>query len=148
MTSHPISVAVLGTGIMGAAMARSLLRAGLRVSAWNRTPERARPLVGDGARVTGTAAEAVDGADVVLTMVHDGPAVLDALRAAAPGPRPGTIWLQCTTVGLDSLPLLAGLARERGLVLVDAPVLGTRAPAEEGKLTVLAAGPPDVRERL
>ncbi|GAA2388410.1 NAD(P)-dependent oxidoreductase [Streptomyces glaucosporus] len=141
-------MAVLGTGIMGAAMARSLLRAGLAVNAWNRTPSRAEPLAADGARVTATAAEAVEDAGVVLTMVHDGPAVLEAVRAAAPGLRPGTVWLQSTTTGLDALPALTAFADHHGLRYVDAPVLGTREPAENGRLTVLAAGPDDVRERL
>lgn len=142
------SVAVLGTGIMGAAMARSLLRAGLEVRAWNRTPSRAEPLAADGARVAGDAAEAVRGADVVLTMVHDARAVLEAVRAAAPGLRAGAVWLQSTTVGPGDLPALTALAREHGLRHVDAPVLGTRRPAEDGQLTVLAAGPREVRGPL
>ncbi|MDG9703386.1 NAD(P)-dependent oxidoreductase [Streptomyces sp. DH37] len=145
MTHRTTTVAVLGTGIMGAAMARSLLRAGLDVAAWNRTPSRAEPLAADGAR---TAASAAEAADVVVTMVHDASAVLDAVRAAAPGLRPGAVWLQTTTVGPGDLPRLTASAREHGLVYVDAPVLGTRGPAENGELTVLAAGPRDVRDRL
>ena len=78
------SVAVLGTGIMGSAMARHLARAGLDVRAWNRTRARAEPLTADGVRITDTPGEAVDGASVVLTMLLDGPAVLDALRQAVP----------------------------------------------------------------
>lgn len=129
-------------------MARNLCRAGLDVRAWNRTRAKAEPLYGDGARVTGTPAEAVDGADVVLTMLHDGPAALEAMRAAASGLRSGATWLQCTTAGLDELPRLAEFARERGLVFVDAPVLGTRQPAETGQLLVLAAGPAKARPGL
>ena len=71
MTDKP-TVSVLGTGIMGAAMARNLARAGLGVRAWNRTREKAEPLAADGIRVTDTPAEAVEGADVVLTMLYDG----------------------------------------------------------------------------
>ncbi|WP_431770833.1 NAD(P)-dependent oxidoreductase [Streptomyces cucumeris] len=139
------SVAVLGTGIMGSGMARNLARSGLDTRAWNRTRAKAEPLAADGVRVTGTPAEAVDGADVVLTMLHDGPAALEAMRQARDGLRPGTVWAQATTAGLEGLEALAAFAHETELVLVDSPVLGTRQPAESGRLLVLAAGPVPVR---
>ncbi|UNO42247.1 NAD(P)-dependent oxidoreductase [Streptomyces sp. MST-110588] len=140
------SVAVLGTGIMGAAMARNLAGAGLEVRAWNRTRARAEPLAADGVTVVDTPAEAVADADVVLTVLLDGPAVLDAVRQAAPGLRAGAVWTQCATVGPQALAPLVAFARDHKLRFVDAPVLGTRAPAESGRLTVLAAGPQDARE--
>ncbi|MEV5125328.1 NAD(P)-dependent oxidoreductase [Streptomyces decoyicus] len=146
-SSDALSVAVLGTGIMGAAMARNLAGAGLDVRAWNRTRARAEPLAADGIRVTGTPAEAVDGADVVLTMLLDGEAVLQAMGQAATALPAGVLWLQTSTVGIEALPSLARFADEHHLRFVDAPVLGTKAPAEKGELTVLAAGPQDVRER-
>ncbi|WP_030374892.1 NAD(P)-dependent oxidoreductase [Streptomyces rimosus] len=141
------SVAVLGTGIMGSAMARNLAGAGLDVRAWNRTRAKAEPLAADGVRVVGTPAEAVDGADAVLTVLLDGPAVLDAMRQSTPALRAKTLWLQMSTVGADGVDPLAAFAREHGLDLVDAPVLGTKEPAEKGLLTVLAAGPQEVRGR-
>ncbi|MES4886809.1 NAD(P)-dependent oxidoreductase [Streptomyces sp. NPDC096012] len=144
MTEKP-TVSVLGTGIMGAAMARNLCRAGLDVRAWNRTREKAEPLAAEGARITDTPAEAVEGSDVVLTMLYDGNTVLDVMREAAPGLRSGAAWTQCTTVGVDLITELAAFAREHGLVFYDAPVLGTREPAEAGRLTVLAAGPQEGR---
>ncbi|MFB7507263.1 NAD(P)-dependent oxidoreductase [Streptomyces broussonetiae] len=147
MTDKP-SVSVLGTGIMGAAMARNLCRAGLDVRVWNRTREKAEPLAAEGARVAGTPAEAVEGADVVLTMLYDGASVLDAMREAAPALRPGMVWAQCTTAGTDLVTDLAAVAREHGLVFYDAPVLGTRQPAEAGQLSVLAAGPQEGRETV
>ncbi|MEU1780886.1 NAD(P)-dependent oxidoreductase [Streptomyces abikoensis] len=147
MTS-PTTVTVLGTGIMGFAMARNLARAGLSVRAWNRSHTKAEPLAAHGVTVVETPAEAVTGADVVVTMLYDGPAALDVMRAAAPALRPGTVWAQSTTAGLDGTAVLADFAREQGLVLVDAPVLGTRRPAEEGTLTVLAAGPEEIRDTL
>jgi 3-hydroxyisobutyrate dehydrogenase len=136
-----LNVALLGTGIMGAAMARNLLKAGHRVTVWNRTAARAEPLAADGAHIAADPAEAVRDADVVLTVLLDGPAVLDALREAAPALRPGTVWTQCSTVGLEALAELADFAEEHGLQLVDSPVLGTRQPAESAQLSVLAAGP-------
>ncbi|MFF7974076.1 NAD(P)-binding domain-containing protein [Streptomyces sp. NPDC007905] len=144
MTDKP-TVSVLGTGIMGAAMARNLARAGLGVRAWNRTREKAEPLAADGIRVSDTPAEAVEGADVVLTMLYDGNTALDVMREAAPALRPGVVWAQCTTAGIELVADLADFAREHGLTFYDAPVLGTRQPAEAGQLTVLAAGPEEGR---
>ncbi|MHC5904953.1 NAD(P)-dependent oxidoreductase [Streptomyces sp. S6] len=138
--SEQLTVAVLGTGIMGAAMARNLARAGHAVRAWNRTRAKAEPLGGDGVEVVDTPAEAVRGADVVVTMLYDGGAVLGVMRDAVPGLGEGTLWVQSTTAGLDSVAELADFAHDHGLVFFDAPVLGTRQPAEAGQLTVLAAG--------
>ncbi|MFE4050575.1 NAD(P)-dependent oxidoreductase [Streptomyces sp. YIM B13518] len=143
-----LTVSVLGTGIMGAAMARSLLRAGHTVRAWNRTRAKAEPLAADGAHIAGTPAEAVESADVVLTMLYDGPATLETMRQAAPALRDGTVWAQSTTAGIEGVAELAGFAREHGLLFYDAPVLGTRQPAETGQLTVLAAGPAEGRDRV
>ncbi|MER6858644.1 NAD(P)-dependent oxidoreductase [Streptomyces pilosus] len=143
-----LTVSVLGTGIMGAAMARSLARAGHTVRVWNRTRAKAEPLAADGAHVAGTPAEAVESADAVLTVLHDGPATLDTMRRAAPALRPGTVWAQSTTAGTEGVAELAGFAREHGLLFYDAPVLGTRGPAEAGQLTVLAAGPAEGRDRV
>ncbi|WP_062518102.1 NAD(P)-dependent oxidoreductase [Demequina gelatinilytica] len=143
---RPLVVAVLGTGIMGAAMARNLVRGGHQVRVWNRTHATAAALAADGASVTLTPSEAVHEADAVLTMVHDGAAAIEVMRQAAPGLRAGTLWIQSSTVGLETLPDLVALAEELEVVLIDAPVLGTREPAEAGRLTVLAAGPLDVRD--
>lgn len=142
------TVAVLGTGIMGAAMARSLLKAGHEVRVWNRTAGKAQALATAGARVNGTPAEAVAGADVVLTMVYDGAAALEAVTQATPALRPGLIWAQCTTIGVDSVAELAAFAAAHDVVFVDSPVLGTRQPAENGQLTVLASGPAAARPVL
>ncbi|MDX3244459.1 MULTISPECIES: NAD(P)-dependent oxidoreductase [unclassified Streptomyces] len=143
-----LTVSVLGTGIMGAAMARNLARAGHTVRAWNRTRAKAEPLASDGAHVVDTPAEAVRGADVVLTMLYDGPAALDVMREAAPALRAGTAWVQSTTAGIDAIGDLAAFARAHDLVFFDAPVLGTRQPAEAGQLTVLAAGPQAGRDAV
>ncbi|WUI03857.1 NAD(P)-dependent oxidoreductase [Spirillospora sp. NBC_00431] len=139
------AVAMLGTGIMGAAMARNLLKDGHRVAAWNRTRSRAEPLAADGATVAGSPAEAVAGADVIITMLNDGETALSVLAEASPELRAGQVWAQMGTVGVEDVPRLAAFAAERGLAFVDAPVQGTKGPAEQGKLIVLAAGPPDAR---
>jgi 3-hydroxyisobutyrate dehydrogenase len=140
-------VAVLGTGIMGAGMARSLLRSGLDVTVWNRSPGRAVPLAADGAHVTTTAAEAVAATDAVVTMLWDGESVAEVMTTALPAAPDGVLWAQTSTVSLhDAAGRLHALAGRHGARYVDAPVLGTRQPAEEGKLTVLAAGPGPLRE--
>jgi 3-hydroxyisobutyrate dehydrogenase len=139
------AVALLGTGIMGAGMGRSMLRAGLPVHAWNRTSSKARQLAEAGAEVPDTAAEAVRGADVIVTMLADAQAVTAAVTAAKPGIAAGQLWLQTSTVGVAGCGELARLADELGLVFVDCPVLGSKEPAEHGALTVLAAGPEEAR---
>ena len=140
-------VAVLGAGgTMGLPMARHIARAGMRVRAWNRTSEKARPLEADGAEVFETAADAAHGADVIVTMLADADAVLDAIEDAVTRPREGTIWLQMSTIGEVGIDRCAELADAQGLTLIDAPVLGTKQPAEEGKLVVLASGPESARD--
>jgi len=140
-------VSVLGTGLMGAGMAHSLLRSGLDVTVWNRTSGRAAPLAADGARVAGTAAEAVAGADAVVTMLWDGDSVAEVMTQALPSAPAGIVWVQTSTVSLrDAADRLPALAARHGARYIDAPVLGTRQPAEEGKLTVLAAAPEQLRD--
>jgi 3-hydroxyisobutyrate dehydrogenase len=140
-------VAVLGTGTMGAGMARSMLRAGLEVTAWNRSPARAAVLAADGARVAGTAAEAVADVDAVVTMLWDGDAVAEVMTEALPAAPAGVLWAQTSTVSLsDAGDRLPTLATGHGAGYLDAPVLGTRQPAEQGKLIVLAAAPWPLRD--
>jgi 3-hydroxyisobutyrate dehydrogenase len=141
-----MKIAFLGTGIMGAAMARNIAQEGREVVAWNRTREKAEGI--DGVGVADSPAEAVAGADAIVTMLSDGAAVADVIRQAAEAIEPGAIWWQCSTVGIEATERLRAVADELGLVYVDAPVLGTKQPAEEGKLTVLASGPPEALDKL
>ncbi|ROP34948.1 NAD(P)-dependent oxidoreductase [Saccharothrix texasensis] len=137
-------VAVLGTGTIGFPVARNLAAKGFSVRAWNRTASKARELAEHGVEVADSPAEAVRGTDVVVTVLKDGPVVSDTIKAAEPGLREGVVWVQLSTVGED-VDSLAAFAADRGLVFVDAPVQGTRQPAENGQLVVMAAGPQDVR---
>jgi 3-hydroxyisobutyrate dehydrogenase len=142
------SVAVLGTGIMGAPIARNLTR-GFEVRVWNRTREKAEALAADGARVAGSPAEAAQGADFVITMLTDGDAV-EAVMSGDDGAlstmSADAIWLQTSTVGVHAIKRLAALAAEHFAAFVDAPVLGTKQPAEQGELLILASGPEELRE--
>jgi 3-hydroxyisobutyrate dehydrogenase len=122
-------VAVLGTGIMGGPIARNLAAAGHEVRAWNRTREKAEGL---GAEVAGTPAEAVAGAEALITMIADGPAI----EAVLPELDPELLWVQMSTVGMSETARFAG----RHPRFVDAPVLGSKPQAEAGELLVLGAG--------
>jgi 3-hydroxyisobutyrate dehydrogenase len=142
------AVTLLGTGLMGAGMARSLLRAGLAVTVWNRSADKARPLAADGATVADDPVSAVAGADVVVTMLFDAESVGAVMADAIGALKPRTVWAQCATVGLDGVEALASLAAKHNVPYVDAPVLGSRQPAEDGQLIVLAGGDPSLRETL
>jgi 3-hydroxyisobutyrate dehydrogenase len=128
---------------MGFPMARRLLKAGLDVHAWNRSIERARPLAQDGAKIFEDQRDAAAGCDLVVTMLADASAVLDAGARALEAVRPGTVWVQMSTIGIEGVERCEALAERHGVRLVDAPVLGTRDPAESGTLIVLASGDAD-----
>ena len=143
------SVTVLGAGLMGAGMARSLARAGHDVTVWNRTPDKARHLAEqDGIKSVENLTDALGGADFVLTMLFDADAVWEVMHQALPAAPEHTVWLQTSTVGLAGAARLAELADEHDVAFVDAPVLGTRQPAEQGELVVLASGDEQLRERV
>lgn len=139
-------VSVIGLGAMGAGMAASTLRAGIATTVWNRTPEKAEPLRDAGAAVAPTAAEAVADADVVLVSLFDEASVQEVLEQALDASPASSVWLQTATVGPEGARRLDDLAERHGRVLVDSPVLGTKKPAEDGALTVLASGPAEALE--
>jgi 3-hydroxyisobutyrate dehydrogenase len=139
-------VTVLGTGIMGSAMARNLARAGHEVRAWNRTKAKADPLAADGVVVGETASDVIRDAEVVITMLADGDAVQAVMEPLA-ADLGDAVWSQMSTVGVKAIARLAAIADRAGATMVDAPVLGTKEPAEAGTLTVLTSGPQTGRER-
>lgn len=143
-----MKVAVLGTGTMGSGMARSMLRAGLDVTVWNRTISRAQTLEADGATVASTVQDAVRDVDAALTMVFDARAVLDIagpLLGTLPG---GATWIQSATIGLNGISHAGRLAGTAGVTLLDAPMLGTKQPAEEGTLVPLVSGSRDAARAM
>ncbi|WP_347342493.1 NAD(P)-dependent oxidoreductase [Frigoribacterium faeni] len=135
-----MKVAVLGTGIMGQGVAGTLLREGFDVTVWNRTRSKAEPLAADGAAVADTAWQAVEGADVVVTVLFDGDAVLEVLDEAADASGADTVWVQASTIGEADTARVVRTADGHGLRLVEAMMLGTKKPAATGKLVMLAAG--------
>jgi 3-hydroxyisobutyrate dehydrogenase len=152
MAGTPEPVAVLGMGAMGRGMAASALRAGIPTIVWNRRAEATRDLADLGAQVAGTAADAARRAAIVVTMVTDADAVLSVaqdqgmLAALAPG----AIWAQMSTIGvagIDRVAATAGAERP-DVMLLDAPVSGSKDPAERGQLTIFASGPGEARVRV
>jgi 3-hydroxyisobutyrate dehydrogenase len=144
-------VAVLGTGTMGAPMARNLRHAGFGVRVWNRTMAKAAALAADGARPASDPAAAARGAEVLITMLADGATVEDAMtgpEGALLKLRSNAIWIQMSTVGVEWTDRLADLAEGHGVAFLDAPVSGSSAPAERGELEILAAGALEVRPRV
>lgn len=147
-----MTVAVLGAGgTMGRPMARNIADAGMQVRAWNRSPEKAEPLAAAGVHLADSPFAAVEGADVVLTMVADADSVLGTMsggHGAIGSMRPDALWLQMSTIGEAGTAACVELATQHEIAFVDAPVLGTKAPAEQGSLVVLGSGPPSLRERV
>jgi 3-hydroxyisobutyrate dehydrogenase len=140
-----IQLAFLGTGTMGAPMARNLLEAGIGVHVWNRSPERAAPLEQDGAGIFDDPRAAAQGCSVLVTMLSDADPVLEASEQALPALDQSGTWIQTSTIGIEATKRCAELAETAGVTFVDAPVLGTRDPAENGQLVILASGPEDAR---
>ena len=151
MTSDPLAVrepastvAVLGTGIMGSAMARNLVAAGLRTTVWDRSPEATAPLAAAGAVVAAYAHDAMADAGVVITMLPDADAVESVIFAQGlPLFAPGAVWAQMGTIGVAATSRLAGrlIVARPDVMFVDAPVSGSKGPAEAGQLLILASGP-------
>ena len=145
-------LAVLGIGAMGHGMAASALRAGIPTIVWNRTPAPTRDLAELGAEVAESAADAARRAAIVITMVTDTDAVVSIARdqGMLAALSPGAIWAQMSTIGVAGTERVAAMvAAERPEVtLLDAPVSGSKDPAERGQLTIFASGPEEARPRV
>jgi len=142
---HRPPVALLGAGTMGSGMAQRMLDLGFPVNLWNRTPGPAAALAEHGAIVRARPTEAVAAAEVVVTMLSNADAVADVMLRAGTldALRPNATWAQMGTIGVEATERLAAeVARRRPDVLfVDAPVSGSREPARNGRLLILASGP-------
>lgn len=140
-----LSVALLGTGIMGSAMARNLAAAGLRTTAWDWSSGAAAPLSEAGVQVAASPGEAVRDARVVITMLPTAQAVDSVIfdEGVAAQFAAGAVWAQMGTIGVTATTAtaqrLAGLRPD--VRFVDAPVSGSKGPAETGDLLILASGP-------
>lgn len=137
----PPKIAFLGTGLMGAPMARNLLRKGFAVTAWNRSAEKAEALATDGARVRASAAEAAAGADIVITMVSDGHAVRALLDGGvAQAMRPGCIFIDMSSIRPREARAHSELLKALDVSAIDAPVSGGTKGATDATLAIMAGG--------
>jgi 3-hydroxyisobutyrate dehydrogenase len=145
-------VAVLGIGAMGQGMAASALRAGIPTVVWNRRPEATRDLAQLGAEVADAAVDAARRAAIVVTMVTDTDAVISIARdqGVLAALAPGAIWVQMSTIGIEGTERVAAMVgvERPDVTLLDAPVSGSKEPAEQGQLTIFASGPEAVRWRV
>jgi len=146
------TVAVIGAGIMGSAMARNLVASGLTTRVWDRSPAATGPLGDAGAVVAPSARDAVRDADVVITMLPTADAVESVIfdDGVADAFADGSVWAQMGTIGVEATRRIAGrLAAQRpGVTFVDAPVSGSKGPAEQGQLLILASGPDAAADRV
>src|ERR1700689_2622812 len=142
-------VALIGTGIMGAAMASNLIAAGLPTTVWDRSPDATAPLADAGARVAASARDAAGDAQVVITMLPTADVVSSVMLGGgvAGALADGAVWAQMGTIGVTATAEIAGqLGQLRpGALFVDAPVSGSKGPAQAGQLLILASGPEQAR---
>ena len=145
MTTTPLRIAVLGIGMMGLPMARRLSEAGHRVHAWNRTRAKAEPLAQWGVTVHGSPADAVKDADIVISLLENGPVVGQVLfeQGAARAMRPGALFIDMASIQPSEARDHAARLGELGLTHLDAPVSGGTVGAEAGTLAIMAGGRPE-----
>ena len=148
--SNQQRVAVLGTGLMGAPMARNLCQAGFSTAVWSRTAAKATALGAFGALVSGHAAEAVADADIVISMLSDGPtgALVQADTALRAALRPGTIWVEMGSIKPEEARAAAEDLRRLAVSYLDAPVSGGTKGAEQASLAIMAGGAPEDFDRV
>jgi 3-hydroxyisobutyrate dehydrogenase len=149
MTDTKPTLAVLGLGTMGRAMAATAHRSAIPVVVWNRNPAAANEFAGTGVEVARSVADAAASADVVITMVTNADAVqsIATEQGLVDALRPGSVWVQMSTIGAEATERLFARfeAQRPDALFVDAPVSGSRAPAENGTLVIFASGSDDAR---
>jgi 3-hydroxyisobutyrate dehydrogenase len=147
-----VTVAVLGAGIMGSAMTRNLVAAGLNTRVWDRSSAATGPLAAAGAVVAPSAREAVQDADVVITMLPTADAAESVVfdEGVADAFADGSVWAQMGTVGVEATVRFGERlsAQRPGVLFLDAPVSGSKGPAEQGQLLILASGPAAAADRV
>jgi 3-hydroxyisobutyrate dehydrogenase len=146
------TVAVIGAGIMGSAMASNLVAAGLTTQVWDRAASATAPLADAGAVVAASARDAVRDAGVVITMLPTAEVVDSVIfdSGVADAFADGSVWAQMGTIGVEAtLHIRDRLAAQRpGVMFVDAPVSGSKGPAEQGQLLILASGPAAAADKV
>ncbi len=138
-----MKIGFVGLGIMGSAMAANLQKAGYQLAIWNRAPEKCAPLVAGGATQVSSPRAVAESSEVVISMMSN-PAAVAAVRdgdnGIIAGLATGAGYIDMSTVDVQTTQLSARLAKTRGALFLEAPVAGSRKPAEDGTLTIMAAG--------
>ncbi|NIY46246.1 NAD(P)-dependent oxidoreductase [Cedecea colo] len=144
MNSLP-EVTVLGLGAMGHAFASNLLKKGFTVNAWNRSAERGSDLVSSGLKLHSTPQQAVASADVIISVLADGEVTLEVIKQMSPGCKKNAIYCQMGTIGIQETTNVIHTLKQLqpAMVFIDAPVSGTKAPAENAQVLILASGQRD-----
>ena len=140
--SSPRKITLIGTGLMGFPMSQNLLRAGHNLTVWNRSADRAQPLVKEGATLAGSPAEAIEGAEFVITMLSDGFATEALLTDAdvKSALKPGMIWLDMSSAKPAHAREQSAMLAKSGVAHLDAPVSGGTKGAEAATLAIMAGG--------
>ena len=141
-----MKIGFIGLGIMGSRMAANLLKNGSHLIIYNRTAEKAKPLLAEGATWAESPANLAESADILFTILADPEAVQNTALGAngfLDRLHPGSIWVDSSTVNPSFTKMMAQEAHERRIHFVDAPVAGTKGPAEQGQLTFLVGGDPE-----
>jgi len=143
-------IAFLGTGLMGAPMCRCLLKAGFELTVWNRSAAKAEALRTEGATVAATPTEAAAGAEVVITMLSDGPAVAEVMfeQGVAKAIAEGATRIDMSSIGADEAMDHAERHLARGVAYLDAPVSGGTKGAVAGELAIMAGGDADTVAKM
>lgn len=148
MTDH---IGLIGLGIMGKPMGKNLLKAGLPLTVWNRTPGRAEELVELGARLASSPREVAEHSDIIITMVSDSPDVQQVIlgeNGVIHGVKPGSVVVDMSTISPQVTRELAETLQARGVDMLDAPVSGGEKGAIEGTLSIMVGGDAAVLERV
>jgi len=133
-------VALLGTGLMGFPMARNLAQAGMAVTVWNRTKAKAEPLTAFGAQIADTPVQAVTGADIIITMMSDGPTVLSVVNEVKSVLSAGALWIDMSSTKPGEARAQAEALAEVDVAHIDAPVSGGTKGAEAAGLAIMVGG--------
>ncbi|KAK7402259.1 hypothetical protein VNO78_14381 [Psophocarpus tetragonolobus] len=151
ITDPPARVGFLGIGIMGSPMAHNLLKAGIDLTVWNRTKSKCDPLISLGAKYKPSPEEVTASCDVTFAMLADPQTAVHVAcgkHGAANGMGPGKGYVDVSTVDGDTSKLISGNIKSTGALFLEAPVSGSKKPAEDGQLIFLTAGDRDLYERV
>lgn len=144
-----LQVGFIGLGLMGREMSRRLLEGGYSLTVWNRTKEKANPLLAAGAKWVESPKDVAKFSEAVITMVTDSAAVEEVVcgkNGVLEGARPGLILIDMSSIAPEMSRSIAARAKEKGVIMLDAPVTGNPKVAAEGKLGIMVGGPKETFE--